>query len=88
MNVVVRAKVNASTDYASLTASLLLQRDKKQKAIREVATARDHTLNSRRRAPSLSHSQQPTSSLHAPAFEFLLAWAAGSEGGEGAHAGA
>jgi len=36
MNVVVRAKVNASTDYGSLTASLLLQRDKKQRPIREV----------------------------------------------------
>ena len=36
MNVVVRAKVNASTDYGSLTASLLQQRDKKQKAIREL----------------------------------------------------
>jgi len=36
MNVVVRAKVNASTDYGSLTASLLAQRDKKQKAIREL----------------------------------------------------
>jgi len=36
MNVVVRAKVNASTDYGSLTASLLSQRDKKQKPIREL----------------------------------------------------
>ena len=36
MNVVVRAKVNASTDYASLTASLLAQRDKKNKAIHEL----------------------------------------------------
>ena len=36
MNVVVRAKVNASTDYGSLTASLLQQRDKKQKPIREL----------------------------------------------------
>jgi len=36
MNVVVRAKVNASTDYGSLTASLLAQRDKKQKPIREL----------------------------------------------------
>ena len=36
MNVVVRAKVNASTDYGSLTASLLSQRDMKQKPIREM----------------------------------------------------
>ena len=36
MNVVVRAKVNASTDYGSLTASLLQQRDKKSKSIREL----------------------------------------------------
>jgi len=36
MNVVVRAKVNASTDYGSLTASLLAQRDKKNKPIREL----------------------------------------------------
>jgi len=36
MNVVVRAKVNASTDYGSLTASLLQQRDKKSKPIREL----------------------------------------------------
>ena len=36
MNVVVRAKVNASTDYGSLTASLLAQRDIKQKPIREL----------------------------------------------------
>ena len=36
MNVVVRAKINASTDYASLTASLLAQRDMKQKPIREL----------------------------------------------------
>ena len=36
MNVVVRAKVNASTDYGSLTASLLIQRDMKQKPIREL----------------------------------------------------
>ena len=36
MNVVVRAKVNASTDYNSLTASLLQQRDKKCKPIREL----------------------------------------------------
>ena len=33
MNVVVRAKVNASTDYGSLTASLLMQRDLKQRPI-------------------------------------------------------
>ena len=38
MNVVVRAKVNASTDFGSLTASLLQQRDKKSKAIRELET--------------------------------------------------
>merc|ERR1719331_3523548 len=36
MNVVVRAKVNAATDYSSLTASLMAQRDKKQKPIREL----------------------------------------------------
>ena len=36
MNVVVRAKVNASTDYGSLTASLLMQRDLKQRPIREL----------------------------------------------------
>ena len=36
MNVVVRAKVNASTDYGSLTASLLAQRDLKQKPIRQL----------------------------------------------------
>ena len=36
MNVVVRAKVNASTDFGSLTSSLLLQRDKKQKPIRQL----------------------------------------------------
>ena len=36
MNVVVRAKVNASTDYGSLTASLLMQRDLKQRPIREM----------------------------------------------------
>ena len=36
MNVVVRAKVNASTDYGSLTASLLQQRDKKQTPIRQL----------------------------------------------------
>ena len=36
MNVVVRAKVNASTDYGSLTASLLAQRDMKQRPIREL----------------------------------------------------
>jgi len=38
MNVVVRAKVNASTDYGSLVSSLLQQRDKKQKPIRELET--------------------------------------------------
>jgi len=38
MNVVVRAKVNASTDYGSLTASLLSQILKKQKPIRELET--------------------------------------------------
>ena len=36
MNVVVRAKVNASTDYGSLCASLLAQKDKKYKPIREL----------------------------------------------------
>jgi len=36
MNVVVRAKVNASTDYGSLCASLLAQKDKKQRPIREL----------------------------------------------------
>jgi hypothetical protein len=36
MNVVVRAKVNASTDYSSLTASLMAQRDAKQKPIHQL----------------------------------------------------
>jgi hypothetical protein len=36
MNVVVRAKINASTDYGSLAASLCQQRDKKQTMIRQL----------------------------------------------------
>ena len=36
MNVVVRAKVNASTDYAGLCASLMVQRDAKQKPIHQL----------------------------------------------------
>lgn len=36
MNVVVKAKVNASTDYNSLTASLMSQRDKKLQPLRQL----------------------------------------------------
>ena len=36
MNVVVKAKVNASTDYNSLVSSLMTQRDLKQKPLREL----------------------------------------------------
>ena len=36
MNVVVRARVNASTDFSSLCASLMAQRDAKQKPIHQL----------------------------------------------------